>query len=99
METPKQIASLYKPELDLLNFFLDELEHWLSILMASYLLLFRQFISADTNHNYQRLEGKSPNSNEYIHTCVCVHVYIKLLPVKAGGKLLNKVMENVKQLS
>lgn len=35
--------------------------------------------------------------NTYIHTYVCVHVYIKLLPVKAGGKLLNKAMENVKQ--
>lgn len=58
---------------------------------------FRQFISPDTNHNCQRLEGESPNSNEYIHTYVCVHVYIKLLPVKAGGKLLNKAMENVKQ--
>lgn len=81
----------------MLNFFLDEPEHWLSILMASYLLFFRQFISPDTNHDCQRLEGESPNSNEYIHTYVCVHVYIKLLPVKTGGKLLNKAMENVKQ--
>jgi len=52
--------------------------------MASYLLFFRQFIPPDTNHNYQRPEGKSPNSNAYIYTYVCAHVYIKLLPVKGS---------------
>lgn len=66
--------------------------------MASYLLLFRQsslqiqiIITRDWGERAQI------QVNTYIHTYVCVHLYIKLLPVKAGGKLLNKVMENVKQ--